>query len=82
MAAVVVVLLILRRHPYDEYHTSLLLQCLAVAAVLTLIAIGIFYLLILFDPSGIVEKFTLFIAIHWATIVLCDLTYVLMCRWR
>ncbi len=78
----VVALLGLRRHPYDEYHTSLLLRCLAVASVLTLAAIAVFYLMILSEPAGIVEKFTLFIVIHWATVVLSDLAYVLLCRWR
>ena len=77
-----IVLLSLRRRPYDEYHASILIQCLAVAAVLTLIAIGIFYLLILSDPNGIVEKFTLFIVIHWVTVVFSDFVYVLLCRWR
>ena len=78
----VVVLLILRRRPYDEYHISLLSQCLSVAAVLTLIAIAIFYLVILSDPNGIVEKFTFFIVIHWTTVVLADLAFVLLCRWK
>ena len=78
----VVVLLMLRCHPYDEYHTSLLTQCLAVASVLTLIAIAIFYLMILRDPSGIVAKFTLFIIVNWTTVVLSDLAFVLLCRWK
>ncbi len=78
----IVVMLTLRRHDFDEYHTSLLLQCLAVAAVLTLIAIALFYLMILSDSNGIVEKFTLFIIIHWTTVVLSDLVYVILCRWR
>lgn len=82
LTALVVVLLLLRRHPYDEYHTSLLIQCLAVAAVLTLMAIAIFFLMILSDPNGIIEKFTLFIVIHWTTVVLADLIYVLLCRWK
>lgn len=77
-----VILLVLRRHPYDEYHTALLLQCLAVATVLTLIAIALFFLAILADPTGFAEKFMLFIVIHWVTVVLADLTYVLLCRWR
>lgn len=78
----VVTLLMLRRHPYDEYHTSFLTQCLAVSTILTLIAIAIFYLLILSNSSGIVEKFTLFIVIHWVTVVLSDLVYVIWCRWK
>ena len=81
VTALVVILLLARRHPYDEYHTALLMKCLAVAIVLTLIAIAVFYLLILSDPSGMVVKFTLFIVIHWATVVLADLVYVLLCRW-
>ncbi|MEA4896306.1 MAG: hypothetical protein VB064_13760 [Oscillospiraceae bacterium] len=79
---VVVVLLLIRRHPYDEYHISLLSGCLAVAVVLTMIAIAIFYLAILSESNGIVEKFTLFITIHWTVVVLADLSFVLLCRWR
>ena len=78
----VVVLLVIRRKPYDEYHTSILTHCLVVAVVLTLVAIAIFYLMILNAPTGIIEKFTLFIVIHWSTVVLANLTYVLLCRWR
>ncbi len=78
----IVVLLIRRRHAYDEYHTSLLIQCLAVAVVLTLAAIAVFTLVILNDPNGIAEKFLLFIVVHWITVVLSDLAYVILCRWR
>lgn len=77
-----VVLLIIRRKPYDEYHTSILTHCLVVAVLLTLAAIAVFYLVILSEPTGIIEKFTLFIVIHWTTVVFADLTYVLLCRWR
>ena len=77
----VVLLLLLRRKSYDEYHTHRLIGCLVVALVLTLIAIALFFLLVLSEPAGIVEKFMLFIVIHWATVVLADLAYVLLCRW-
>ena len=76
----VVILLVFRKRPYDEYHTSILTHCLVVAIVLTLIAIAVFYLVVLGDPTGIIGKFTLFIAIHWTTIVLADLFYVLLFR--
>ena len=78
----VVVLLIVRRKPYDEYHTSILTNCLVVAAVLTLIAIAVFYWIVLSEPFWIGGKFTLFIVIHWTTVVFANLTYVLLCRWR
>lgn len=82
VTVLVVILLSLRRRAYDEYHTSLLIQCLIVALMLTLIAIAVFFLMILSDANGIVEKFTLFITIHWATVVLADSAYVLLCRWK
>jgi len=82
LTIIIVVLLLTRRCPYDEYHTTILTYCLAAAAVLTLAAIAIFYLIILREPIYIAGKFTLFITIHWTTVVLADLVYVLMCRWR
>lgn len=82
LTALVVLMLVFRRRPYDEYHVDILLQCLAAAVVLTLIAIAVFYLMILSDANGIVEKFTLFITIHWTTVVLADLVYVSVSRWR
>ena len=82
VTVLIVVLLVIQRTPYDEYHTSILTHCLIVAAVLTLVAIAIFFLLILNEPTGIVEKFTLFIVIHWSTVVFANLSYVVLCRWR
>ncbi len=79
-SALVLFILALRRHPYDEYHTVLLMNCLVVATVMTLLAIAVFFLLILCDPTGIVEKFMLFIVIHWVTVVLANLVYLLICR--
>ncbi len=78
----VVALLLSRRRPYDEYHTAILIQCLAVACVLVLAAIAVFFLMILSDPTAALEKFTLFIVVHWVTVVLADLVYVFICRWR
>ena len=78
----VVVLLIIRRRSYDEYHTTILTHCLVVAIVLTMIAIAVFYLIIFCEPFWIAGKFTFFIVIHWSTVVFADLTYVLLCRWR
>jgi len=78
----IIVLLLIRRRHYDEYHISVLTHCIVAAAVLTLAAIAAFYLMILCEPAAIIEKFTLFITIHWTTVVFADLTYVLLYRWR
>lgn len=82
LTAAAVALLVLRRHPYDEYHTALLTQCLAAACVLTLLAIAVFFVLALANPAQFIAQFALFISIHWLTVVLADLVYVLLCRWR
>ena len=82
LTIVVVAMLFSRRRHYDEYHVSILLQCLAAAAVLTLAAIAVFYIRVLNNPVGIVERFTLFIVIHWISVVFADIVYVFMCRWR
>jgi len=82
VTVLIIILLIMRRRPYDEYQTSILTHCLVVASVLTLVAIALFYLMILNEPGDIIGKFTLFIVIHWTTVVFADLVYVLSCRRR
>ncbi len=82
LTAATVCLLILRKRAYDEYHTELLIQCLVIALILTMLAIAVFFLLILTDPTGAIEKFMLFISVHWVTVVLADLVYVVITRWR
>jgi len=82
LTAAVVILLATRPRPYDEYHISILTQCLVVSIILTLIAIALFYVAVLMAPEAIIEKFTLFIMIHWVTVILADLVFVLICRWR
>ncbi|MDR1795853.1 MAG: hypothetical protein LBR44_00160 [Clostridiales Family XIII bacterium] len=80
--AVLAVLLVRRKRPFDEYHTAILVDCLVVSLILTCVAIAAFFLMVLRDPAGIVEKFTLFIVIHWVTVVCADYVFVLKCRWK
>jgi hypothetical protein len=65
--------------PY-EYHIAILTECLVVSIVLVCVAIAIFFLAVLSAPNGIVEKFTLFIVIHWVTVVCANYVFVLKCR--
>ena len=62
---VVVVLLMVKHKPYDEYHTNILVKCLAVSVILTLAAIAIFFVIVLIDPTQIISKFPLFITVNW-----------------
>ncbi len=81
VAILVVIMHILRHKPYDEYQTSILVTSLMVSFMLTLAAIGGFFLLVLMDPNGIWEKYTLFIVAQWTTVTLSDLVYTFLCRW-
>jgi len=82
LTVLVVALLLTKHKPYDEYHTAILIQCLAVSVVLALAAIAGFFVLILIDPTQIISKFTLFVTVNWSTVVLADLTYLLLCGRR
>jgi hypothetical protein len=82
LTAAVVVLLLTNRRPYDEYHVDILLTCLVAALVVIMAGIAVFYFSVLREPEGVVERFTLFVVIHWLCVVLADLAYVLLCRRR
>ena len=80
LTVVVMAILLIQHKPYDEYHTGILTKCLSVAVILTLLAIGLFFLVILLEPSGFLSKFMLFITINWSTVVMADLVYLVLCR--
>ena len=80
LTAIIATILLKRRQRYDEYHASILANCLITALVLTMIAIAIFYLIILCYPTDIDKKFGIFIDVHWVTVVLSDIAYMIICR--
>jgi len=82
MTGIIVAMLLIRRQKYDEYHAAILANCLITALVLTMIAIAVFYIIILIDPAGVENKYGYFIDAHWITVVLSDFAYVILCRRR
>ena|GEM_PF-552281 len=78
VSAAVIVMLLLRRRPFDEYDVDRLAVCLIAALVITIIAIAMLYLSFLFASYAIVENFTLFIVVHWVAVVLSDLVFVIL----
>ena len=80
LTVIIVVMLLRRRKSYDEYHASILANCLIAALVLTMIAIAAFYLIVLNNPIDIGKKFGFFIDTHWVTVVLSDFAYVILCH--
>ena len=79
LTVLVVVLLLAKHKPYDEYHTAILVKCLAVSVILTLMAIAVFFVVVLIDPAQIISKFALFITVNWSTVVFADLIYLILC---
>ena len=82
VTVLIVIMLLTRRRKYDEYHIAILSNCLIAALVLTMIAIAVFYIIILVDPIAVENKYGYFIDTHWITVVLSDLIYVVLCRRR
>ena len=79
LTAVVVALLLFKHKPYDEYHTSILIKCLTISVLLILAAIGVFFVMVLADPAGIMSKFIFFIMGNWTIVVVADLVYLIIC---
>lgn len=79
LTAIVIILLLVRHKPYDEYHTAILINCLVAAIVLTLMAIAIFFTVILLDPAGAIGKYSFFILLNWTCVVFSNLVYLLIC---
>lgn len=80
ITAFILAILLIKHKPYDEYHTTILIKCLAVSIILALAAIAAFFIAMLLDPVGIISKFALFITVNWSTVVLADLIYLILCR--
>jgi hypothetical protein len=80
LTVIIVIMLLVGRRKYDEFHASIMANCLIVALVLMMMGVAVFYLVILYDPTDAADKFKVFIDLHWALVVLCDFAYVLLCR--
>lgn len=77
---IIIAFLLIKHKPYDEYHTAILIKCLAVSIILALAAIAAIFIAMLLDPVGIISKFVLFVTVNWSTVVLADLLYLILCR--
>jgi len=79
LTVLAVALLLIRHKPYDEYHTAILIKCLVVALLLTLAAIAAFFVVVLLHPTEAIGAVTFFVSLNWATVVLADLVYLILC---
>jgi hypothetical protein len=80
LTVLIIVLLLLRKKSYDEYHVDILIKSFLIAGFITICLVAIFFFLILSEPIAIVEKITLFVILHWMSMLLADLIFIITCR--
>ncbi len=80
MTVLIIILLILRKNVYDEYHVEILNKCFLTAGLITIIFVAIFFFLVLSEPIAIVEKIMLFVILHWISMLVADFIFILACR--
>lgn len=76
IAAVILVITLLRRKKYDEYQKSIQARCALAVGILTIVMVPLLLLFILTDPNYSIEFIFLFIIIHWFCVLITDLIYV------
>lgn len=80
LTLLIIALLIKRRRPYDEYQVKILANCFMTAGLITICAVALLFFYILSEHVGTVEKITLFATIHWISVLIADLVFVLYCH--
>ena len=76
----IIVLLTKRRRPYDEYQVQILANCFMTAGLIIICAVAFLFSCILSEHAGAVEKLTLFAIIHWISVLIADLIFVVYCH--
>ena len=74
---IILVMLFKPMKKYDEYQVSILSKSLIVAGILSILMIPIIMILILSDPSYVIETIFLFAVIQWFGALITDLVYVI-----
>ena len=80
LTVLIIALLILRKSSYDEYHVGILSGYFLIAGLITICLVAILFFLILSEPIAIVEKITLFVILHWMSMLVADLIFIITCR--
>lgn len=76
LAAAIVILSLIRKQNYDEYQTGILEKGFIVSGIVMVYLFPAALLLILSDTNYAIEALTLLVVVHWSTVLIADLTYV------
>ncbi len=77
LAAAIVILSLIRKRDYDEYQTGILEKGFIVTGIVMVCLFPLALLLILSDPNYSIETIMLLVVVHWSTVLISDLAYVI-----
>ena len=77
LAIPIVILSLIRKKNYDEYQTGILEKGFLVSGIVTACLFPAALLLVFSDPNYAVEALTLLVVVHWSTVLIADLAYVI-----
>jgi hypothetical protein len=75
--AIMVFMFIKPKKKYDEYQISIISRSLIIAGILSVLMIPVIMILLLSDPSYVIETIFLFAAVQWLGVLLSDMIYVI-----
>ena len=75
--AIMVFMFIKPKKKYDEYQISIISRILIIAGILSVLMIPVIMILLLSDPSYVIETIFLFAAVQWLGVLLSDMIYVI-----
>ena len=76
LAIVIMVLSLIRKRDYDEYQTCILEKGIIVMGSVMVILFPIALILVLSEPLYSVETIMFLVVVHWFTVLIADLVYV------
>ena len=77
LAAAIVLLSLIRKQNYDEYQTGILEKGLIVSGIAMACLFPMALVLVLSDPNYAIEALMLLVIMHWSTVLIADLAYVI-----
>ena len=77
LAIAIVVLSFVRKQDYDEYQTGILEKGVIIMGAVMVLLFPVALMLVLSDPLYSIETLMLLVVVHWSTILIADLIYVI-----
>lgn len=77
LAPTIVILSLIKKQNYDEYQINILEKGFIISGIVMVCLFPAALLLVLSDPNYAIEALAFLIVVHWAAVLIADLTYVI-----